>query len=79
MSSGGPPDEVHQDKKTKLAVEFAGKFVRDHRTIDDEDFLELKKHFSEKEISAMVGFMAFMAAAHKFGTVMDLPKQTDQS
>ena len=72
MSIGGPPDEVHQDRKIELAVEIAGKFVRNHHTIDEQDFLLLKKYFSEPEISALIAFMSFMGAAHKFGAIMDV-------
>lgn len=72
MAIGGKPDEDHPDPKTDAAVKFTQKFVGDHRSITDSDFKTLKALFEEKEIAALCAFMAFMAAAHKFGVIMDV-------
>jgi len=72
MAIGGKPDEAHPDPKTKAAVALTKRFVRDHHALGEADFQALAELFSEKEIAALCAFMAFMAAAHKFGVIMDV-------
>jgi alkylhydroperoxidase family enzyme len=76
MAIGGKPDEDHPDPQTNAAVALTKKFVGDHRAITDKDFKALKALFTEKEIAALCAFMAFMAAAHKFGVMMDVLPET---
>ena len=76
MAIGGKPDEDHPDPKTNAAVALTKKFVGDHHTITGEDFNALKALFTEAEIAALCAFMAFMAAAHKFGVIMDVLPET---
>lgn len=72
MAIGGKPDEDHSDPKINAALALTKTFVRNHHAITDEDFQALKALFTEKEIAALCAFMAFMAAAHKFGVIMDV-------
>lgn len=72
MAIGGKPDEAHPDPKTNAALALTKMFVGDHHAIRDEDFHALRVLFTEKEIAALCAFMAFMAAAHKFGVIMDV-------
>ena len=72
MAIGGKPDEDHPDPKINAALALTKTFVGNHHAITDEDFHVLKAVFTEKEIAALCAFMAFMAAAHKFGVIMDL-------
>ena len=72
MAIGGRPDAVHQDARTKLAVDLAQKFITNLHTIADADFEGLKAHFSVKEISELCAFMVFVSASHKFGVLMDV-------
>ena len=72
MAIGGKPDEDHPDPKINAALAFTKTFVGNHHAITDEDFHALKALFTEKEIAALCAFMAFMAAAHKFGVIMDV-------
>ena len=76
MAIGGKPDEDHQDPKTNAAVALTKKFVADHHAITDKDIKALKDLFTEKEIAALCAFMAFMAAAHRFGVIMDVLPET---
>ena len=76
MAIGGKPDEDHPDPKTSAAIALTKKFVEDHHTVTDSDFKTLKAFFSEKEIAALCAFMAFMAAAHRFGVIMDVLPET---
>ena len=79
MAIGGKPDEAHPDPKTRAAVALTKKFVQDHHDLGDRDFQALRDMFSEKEIAALCAFMAFMAAAHKFGVITDVLPDTEQS
>ena len=72
MAIGGKPDEDHPDPKINAALALTKTFVENHHAITDEDFNALKALFTEKEIAALCAFMAFMAAAHKFGVIMDV-------
>ena len=72
MAIGGKPDEDHPDPKINAALALTKTFVVNHHAITDEDFHALKAVFTEKEISALCAFMAFMAAAHRFGVIMDV-------
>ena len=72
MAIGGKPDEDHPDPKINAALALTKTFVEDHHAITEEDFHALKAFFTEKEIAALCAFMAFMAAAHKFGVIMDV-------
>ena len=77
MAIGGKPDEAHPDPEINAAVALTKKFVEDHHAITDKDFKTLKALFTEKEIAALCAFMAFMAAAHKFGVIMDVLPETE--
>ena len=72
MAIGGKPDEDHPDPKINAALALTKTFVGDHHAVTDKDFQVLKTLFTEKEIAALCAFMAFMAAAHKFGVLMDV-------
>lgn len=72
MAIGGKPDEDHPDPKINAALALTKTFVKNHHAITDGDFNALKALFTEKEIAALCAFMAFMAAAHKFGVIMDV-------
>jgi len=72
MAIGGRPDAVHQDVRTKRAVDLAAKFTNDLQTVNDADFEGLKEDFSVKEISELCAFMVFISASHKFGVLMDV-------
>lgn len=77
MAIGGKPDEAHPDPKVKAALALTKTFVQDHHALRDADFQALGDIFSEKEIAALCAFMAFMAAAHKFGVIMDVLPESE--
>jgi alkylhydroperoxidase family enzyme len=72
MSFGGPPDEVHQDKRTAAAMALAKKAISNPHKITDEDFKELNLLFNLEEISALCSFIAFVSGANKFGIITGL-------
>ena len=79
MSFGGPPNEVHSDKRTEAAVTFARKFIKDYHSITDEDFSKLRSYFSEKEISALCAYIAFIGGANRFGAMVGLNENDSES
>ncbi|ODN42729.1 hypothetical protein BGC07_07080 [Piscirickettsia litoralis] len=68
----GLPSEEHNDPKVKMAVELARQVAYDHRTINDDNFLELSEHFSEPEIAELFAFICFISATQTFGAMMNL-------
>ena len=47
MTFGGPPDELHQDKRTSAAMSLAKKSIENPHKIPDKDFEVLNKLFNE--------------------------------
>lgn len=41
---------AHFSEKERVALEYAEKLTRNPHSVDDDDFLELKKHFGDAEI-----------------------------
>ena len=72
MAIGGKPDAVHPEEDTQLAVALATKFVKNRQAIDDADFVALRTHFNERQISELCAFMVFVSASHQFGVLMDV-------
>jgi len=75
MSFGGPPDEVHQDKRIAAAVSLARQSIVNPHKIVDEDFEKLKLLFSSEELSTLCSFIAFISGANKFGIIVGLSKE----
>jgi len=75
MSFGGPPDEVHQDKRIAAAVSLARQSIENPHKIVDEDFEKLKLLFSSEELSTLCSFIAFISGANKFGIIVGLSKE----
>ena len=63
MSFGGPPDEVHQDKRIEAAVSLARLSIENPHKIDDEDFEKLNSLFNREELSTLCSFIAFIRAS----------------
>ena len=72
MSFGDPAGESHQDERTAAAITLTRKFIKDHGSIADDDFSNIRQVFTEKEISALCTYIAFMAGAVKFGALVGL-------
>ncbi len=72
MAFGDPPDEAHRDNRTREAVAFTRKFIQNHHSIADEDFLKLRMFFSEKELAALCAYIAFIRGANRLGAMMGL-------
>ena len=75
MSFGGPPDEVHQDKRIAAAVSLARVSIKNPHEIEDEDFEELNLLFNKEELSTLCSFIAFISGANKFGIIVGLSKE----
>jgi len=55
-----------------LAIEYAGKFALDQRSIDDAFFARLKEHFSDPEILELTILTADWMAFGRVTAVLDL-------
>jgi alkylhydroperoxidase family enzyme len=75
MVKAGKPDVHKANKRILAAVAFAEMFIIDHTAIVAGHFDELKTHFTEKEISALTTFIAFISACQKLGRVMNLTEE----
>jgi alkylhydroperoxidase family enzyme len=65
--SHGCPSPVIEDKKTKVAVDFARKMAQTGLTITKEDIDQLKSHFNDKEIAELSAFICFGTGYARFG------------
>ena len=72
MSFGGPPDEVHQDKRIAAAVSLASLSIENPHKIVDEDFKKLNSLFNREELSTLCSFIAFISGANKFSIIVGL-------
>ena len=72
MSFGGPPDEVHQEKRIAAAVSLARLSIENPHKIADEDFEKLNSLFNREELSTLCSFIAFISGANKFGIIVGL-------
>ncbi len=79
MVKGGRPDLSKDDRRGQLAIAFAEFFAMDHKSISDEHFNILKEVFSEKEISELCSFIAFITACQKLGSVYNLTEDLQLS
>lgn len=79
MSFGDPTGESHQDDRTVAAITLTRKFIKDYRSITDDDFSTIRQLFTEKEVSALCIYIAFMAGAVKFGELVGLNKNDADS
>ena len=75
MTFGGPPDELHRDKRINAAMSLAKKSIENPHEITDEDFELLNKLFNQEELSTLCSFIAFISVANKFGIIVGLSKK----
>lgn len=66
MSHGCPTQNI-EDKKTKVAVDFARKMAQVQLPVSREDIEKLKEYFSDKEIAELCAFIAFGTGYARFG------------
>lgn len=72
MVKAGGPNKIKKDQREETATAFAELFALDHRSINDAHFRILKEEFSEKEISELCSFIAFITASQKLGSILNL-------
>jgi alkylhydroperoxidase family enzyme len=56
QAKAGPPDTMHEDLRTSLAVGFAQLFVAGHKDIDSKQLHVLREHFTDQELVELVAF-----------------------
>lgn len=72
MAKAGPPDSKKRNEREELATAFAELYVLDHKSIGDQHFDLLKTCFTEKEISELCSFIAFITASQQLGHIYKL-------
>lgn len=72
MVKGGKPDFDKSQIKISIATAFAELFCKDHHAISDAHFDILREYFSDKEISELCVFIAFINASQKLGKTFNL-------
>ncbi|WP_313373932.1 carboxymuconolactone decarboxylase family protein [Chishuiella sp.] len=77
MVKAGKPDYDVNDIKTSVVCGFAELFCKDHFSISEKHFEILKEFLSDKEISELCTFIAFIQASQKLGKIFNL-SENDQ-
>ena len=72
MAKAGRPDENLNDVRLSEALRFANLFAIDHKTINENDINQLRRYFSDGEISELISFCSFISASQRFGAVLGL-------
>ena len=72
MVKGGKPDFDKSQMKISTASAFAELFCIDHRSISEAHFDMLGEYFSDREVSELCVFIAFVNASQKLGKTMNL-------
>ena len=75
MTFGGPPDEVHRDKRISAAVSLAKKSIANPHEITDRDFDNLRLLFNIEELSTLCSFISFISGAQNFGIIVGLTEK----
>ncbi|MDQ1095927.1 MULTISPECIES: carboxymuconolactone decarboxylase family protein [Chryseobacterium] len=78
MVKGGRPDFDPAQLKMSIASGFAELFCKDHRAIQKAHFDMLKEYFSDREISELCAFIAFIHASQKLGRIFNLTEEYQQ-
>lgn len=71
MAKGKPSDNI-EDEKTKHAIHFAKLFSQDPSQISENNFSDMKHHFTEPEIAELCALIVFISASQKFGSGLNL-------
>lgn len=72
MAKAGRPDENIQIARLSEALRFANKFAIDHKIINENDIHQLRKYFSDSEISELISYCSFISASQRFGAALGL-------
>ncbi len=59
----------------KAGLLYAERITRSDQEVDDLQFADLKKYYSEDEIVELTGLIAFQNMSSKFNATLDLPSQ----
>lgn len=69
---GAPADDPRLDERERLALDYAERFVLDHRSIDDAYMARLRGHFDDGELVDLTFCIARHLAFGRFTTVLGL-------
>lgn len=69
------PNSPHFTPEEKAALIYAETVTDSHQQVTDEQFMELKQHFSDDALVELTGLIAFQNMSSKFNAALDLPSQ----
>lgn len=67
-----PPQAPDLTEAEKAAIAYADKFATNHLAIEDDDFAELRRHFSEGQLVELGAWVAFCVGFGRLGAVWDM-------
>ena len=70
-----PPTANDLTDAEKSALDYADKFASNHLSIDDEDFDNLRHHFSEAQLVELGSWVAFCVGFGRLGAVWDMVEE----
>ena len=79
MVKEGKPDFDASQMKISITVAFAELFCKDHHSISEAHFMMLREYFSDKEISELCTFIAFVSASQKLERTLNLTEDYEQN
>ncbi len=74
-----PPEAADLTEAEKAAIEYADKFATNHLSIGDEDFDELRRHFSEGQLVELGTWVAFCVGFGRLGAVWDMIEELPET
>lgn len=74
-----PPDAPDLTPAEKVAIRYADKFATNHLSIDDQDFAELREHFSEAQLVELGSWVAFCVGFGRLGAVWDMVEELPEA
>lgn len=74
-----PPEAEDLTEAEKTAIAYADKFATDHLSINDGDFIELRRHFSEAQLVELGSWVAFCVGFGRLGAVWDMVEELPEA
>ncbi len=74
-----PPEAPDLTEAEKAAIAYADKFATNHLSIGDDDFAELRQHFSEGQLVELGTWVAFCVGFGRLGAVWDMIEELPET
>ncbi|MFV8816128.1 carboxymuconolactone decarboxylase family protein [Haliea sp. E17] len=70
-----PPATGELSDAEKAALDYADKFANNHLSIDDRDFANLRRYFTEPQLVELGAWVAFCVGFGRLGAVWDMVEE----